>query len=170
MCSVLRCGLCCDICSCHQILKLNDQQSHEKFRKVRKMVSSILWRLRAFMPKLRKILTKIHAQKLESAWKLFVLEFREATGCSYKLSTINLVWGPLKCTKSNFNPVHVFLHFKSFCLVVLQLILASKLSEWEQFENFAANYQFRKKKRVKMTQKSDWCHCQAIKRCLWVSW
>ena len=64
--------------------------------------------------------------------------------------------------------MHVFLHFKSFCLVVLQLILASKLSEWEQFENFAANYQFRKKKRAKMTQKSDWCHCQAIKRCLWV--
>ena len=55
--------------------------------------------------------------------------------------------------------MHVFLHFKSFCLVVLQLILASKLSEWEQFENFAANYQFRKKKRVKMTQKSDWCQC-----------
>ena len=90
------------------------------------------------------------------------------TGCLYKLSQINLVWGPLKCTKSNFNPVYVFLHFKSFCLVVLQLILASKLSEWEQFENFAANYQFRKKKRAKMTQKSDWCHCQAIKRCLWV--
>ena len=35
-----------------------------------------------------------------------------STGCLYKLSTINLVWGPLKCTKSNFNPVHVFLHFK----------------------------------------------------------
>ena len=51
-----------------------------------------------------------------------------STWCLYKLSTINLVWGPLKCTKSNFNPVHVFLHFKSFCLVVLQLILASKLS------------------------------------------
>ena len=42
---------------------------------------------------------------------------------------------------SNFNPVHVFLHFKSFCLVVLKLILASKLSELEQFENRAANYQ-----------------------------
>ena len=70
--------------------------------------------------------------------------FSIATGCLYKLSRINLVWGPLKCIKSNFNPVHVFLHFKSFCLVVLQLILASKLSEWEQFENFAANYQCRK--------------------------
>ena len=43
------------------------------------------------------------------------------------------------CTKSNFNPVHVFLHFKSFCLVVLQLILASKLCKLEQFENRAAN-------------------------------
>ena len=37
--------------------------------------------------------------------------------------------------------MHVFLHFNSFCLVVLKLILASKLSELEQFENRAANYQ-----------------------------
>ena len=59
------------------------------------------------------------------------------TGCSYKLSTINLVWGPLKCTKSNFNPVHVFLHFKSFCLVVLQLILASKLSDLKNGQKIA---------------------------------
>ena len=51
------------------------------------------------------------------------------TGCFYRLSPINLVWGPLKYFKSNFNPVHVFLHFKSFCLVVLKLILASKLRE-----------------------------------------
>ena len=36
------------------------------------------------------------------------------TGCLYKLSPIKLVWGPLKCSKSEFNPVHVFLHFKSF--------------------------------------------------------
>ena len=36
--------------------------------------------------------------------------------------------------KSKFNPVHVFLHFGTFCLVVLQLILASKLSELKQFE------------------------------------
>ena len=41
---------------------------------------------------------------------------------------------PFKSTKSIFNPVHVFLHFGTFCLVVLQLILASKLSELEQFE------------------------------------
>ena len=47
--------------------------------------------------------------------------------------------GPLKCSKSNFNPVHVFLHFNSFGLVVLKLILASKLGELEQFENRAAN-------------------------------
>ena len=85
------------------------------------------------------------------------------TGCLYKLSTINLVWWPLKCTKSNFNPVHVFLHFGTFCFVVLQLILASKLSELEQFENFAANNQFRKQKRFKMTPKSIWYHCQAMK-------
>ena len=37
--------------------------------------------------------------------------------------------------------MHVFLHFNSFCLVVLKFILASKLSELEQFENRAANYQ-----------------------------
>ena len=47
--------------------------------------------------------------------------------------------GPLKCSKSHFIPVHVFLHFGTFGLEVLQLILASKLSELEQFENFAAN-------------------------------
>ncbi len=63
----------------------------------------------------------------------------QTTGCSYKLSRINLLFGPLKCSKSNFNPVHVFLHFNSFCLEVLKLILASKLSELEQFENRAAN-------------------------------
>ena len=32
--------------------------------------------------------------------------------------------------------MHVFLHFGTFGLMVLQLILASKLSELEQFENF----------------------------------
>ena len=89
-------------------------------------------------------------------------------GPSKLWSDKNCIWGPLKGTKSSFKPVHFFLHFRTFGLVVLQLILASKLSELEQFENFAANHQFRKKKRVKMTQKSDWCHCQAIKRCLWV--
>ena len=49
------------------------------------------------------------------------------------------LWGPLKCTTSNCNPVHVFLHFGTFGLEVLQLILASKLSELEQLENFSAN-------------------------------
>ena len=73
------------------------------------------------------------------------------TGCFYKLSTKNLVWGPLKCTKSNFDPVHVFLHFKSFCLVVLQLILASKLSELEQFEKRAENCLFADKIEVSQT-------------------
>ena len=52
-------------------------------------------------------------------------------------------------------PVHVFLHFGTFGINVVQLILASKLSELEQFENFAANNQFRKQKRVKMTPKSN---------------
>ena len=53
--------------------------------------------------------------------------------------------GPLKCTTSNFNPVHVFLHFETFGFEVLQSILVSKLSVLEQFENFAANNQFIKK-------------------------
>ena len=34
--------------------------------------------------------------------------------------------------------MHFFLHFGTFDLKVLQLILASKLSELEQFENFSA--------------------------------
>ena len=70
---------------------------------------------------------------------------RISIGYFYQLSPINLVWGPLKCAKSNFNPVHVFLHFKSFGLVVLQLILASKLSELEQFEKQARNCLFANK-------------------------
>ena len=57
-----------------------------------------------------------------------------------------LLWGLLKCTTSNCNPVHVFLHFGTFGLEVLQLILASKLSQFEQFENCASNNQFRKQK------------------------
>ena len=72
-------------------------------------------------------------------------KYRGPTGCLYKLSQINLVWGPLKCTKSNFNPVYVFPHFKSFCLVVLQLILSLKLSEIEQFEKQAENCLFANK-------------------------
>ena len=61
----------------------------------------------------------------------------------------------IKIKQSNFNPVHVFLHFGTFGLMVLQLILASKLSELKQFENIAANNQFRKQKKVKMTPKSN---------------
>ena len=80
------------------------------------------------------------------------------------------LWGPYKWSQSNFNSVHVFLYFGTFGLMVLQLNLASKLSELEQCENFAANNQFGKQKRVKMTPKSNWCHCQAVKMCLWVGW
>ena len=47
-----------------------------------------------------------------------------------------MVRGPLKGTKSSFNPVHDFLHFKTFCQVVIQFSLASKLSELHQFENY----------------------------------
>ena len=90
------------------------------------------------------------------------------TGCFYKLSPINFVWGPLKCSKSNFYPVHVFLHFKSFCLVVLTLILASKLSELEQFENWEANNQIARKK-MKMRPKSYRCCCQALEQ-MFLGW
>ena len=37
--------------------------------------------------------------------------------------------------------MHIFLHFGTFDLTVLKLILASKLSELEQFENFSENKQ-----------------------------
>ena len=67
------------------------------------------------------------------------------TGCLYKLSQINLVWGQLKCTKSNFNPVHFTLHFGTFYLTVWQLILPSKLSELEQFEFWTENCEFANK-------------------------
>ena len=36
--------------------------------------------------------------------------------------------------------MHVFLHFGTFGLMVLQLILASKLSELEQFEKFSSSF------------------------------
>ena len=35
--------------------------------------------------------------------------------------------------------MHVFLHFGTFVLMALQLILALELSELEQFEKFSAN-------------------------------
>ena len=53
--------------------------------------------------------------------------------------------GSLKRNKSYFNPVHVFLYFGTFGLVVLQLILASKSSELEQFEKQAQNCLFANK-------------------------
>ena len=37
------------------------------------------------------------------------------------------------------------MHFKQFSLMVLKWILASKLSEVEQFENWAENYQIASK-------------------------
>ena len=88
----------------------------------------------------------------------FLAVYSISTGCSYKLSRINLLFGPLKCSKSNFNTVHVFLHFNSFCLVVLKLILASILSEVEQFENRAANYQLASIKGGNEAKKTNQCH------------
>ena len=47
--------------------------------------------------------------------------------------------------------MHVFLHFGTCGLMVLQLILASKLSGLEYLENLSANNNFREQK--------DWkCH------------
>ena len=48
--------------------------------------------------------------------------------------------------------MHVFLHFGTFGLNVLQLILASKLSELEQFEIFSANNQLESKQEWKWHQ------------------
>ena len=48
--------------------------------------------------------------------------------------------------------MHVFLHFGTFGLEVLHLILASTLSELEQFEIFLANNNFRKQKEWKCHQ------------------
>ena len=45
--------------------------------------------------------------------------------------------------------MHVIIHFRTFGLEVLQLILASKLSELEQFENFAAKAPLESKKEWK---------------------
>ena len=60
--------------------------------------------------------------------------------------------------------MHVFLNFRTFDLKVLQLILASKLSDLVQFENFETINQFRKQKKGKITPKSNLYHCQALKK------
>ena len=74
-----------------------------------------------------------------------------------QLSNINFVYGHLKCTKSDFNIAHFFLYFRIFCLVVLQLILNSKLSGLQQFENWAVNYQLASIKGGNETKKNQ-CH------------
>ena len=51
--------------------------------------------------------------------------------------------------------MHVFLHFGTFGLDVLQLTLASKLSQLEQFEIFAANNQFKSKQECKWHQNQN---------------
>ena len=55
--------------------------------------------------------------------------------------------------------MHVFLHFGTFGVVVLQLILASKLGELEQFENLTANSQFASKYEFS----GEWLH--PIEKC-----
>ena len=88
---------------------------------------------------------------LQSVWQCqFSPALLYLQGPSKLWSDRNCIWGPLKGTKSSFKPVHLFLHFGTFGLLVLQLILASKLSELEHFENLTANNQFRKQKGEKM--------------------
>ena len=64
--------------------------------------------------------------------------------------------------------MHVFLHFGTFVLMALQLILALELSELEQFENWAENNQIARK-RVKIRQKSNQCYCQALEQ-MYLGW
>jgi thioredoxin-related protein len=60
--------------------------------------------------------------------------------------------------------VHFALYFGNFTLLVLKVILASKLSELEEFKNRAANNQIARK-RMKMRLKSNRCYCcQALKQ------
>ena len=81
-------------------------------------------------------------------------------GCQQLLMYFICVWGALKGPKFNFKPVHFALYFGNFTLLALKLILASKLSELEQFENQAANNQIARK-RVEIRPKSNQCYCQA---------
>ena len=64
-----------------------------------------------------------------------------STGSFIRIEVFKFRQKAIKIIKSDFNPVHVFLNFGTFSLVVLQLILASKLSKLEQFENWEANFQ-----------------------------
>ena len=80
------------------------------------------------------------------------------------------VWGAFKDPKSNFKPVDFALYFGNFTLLVLKVILASKLSDLEEFKNLAANNQIARK-RMKMRLKSNRCYCrQALKQMFWVEW
>ena len=70
--------------------------------------------------------------------------------------------------KSNFKPVHFALYFGNFTLLALKLILASKLSELELFENRAADNQIARKI-MKMRPKSNQCYCQALEQ-MFLGW
>ena len=54
--------------------------------------------------------------------------------------------------------------------MVLQFILVSKLSELEQFENFAANNLFRKEKEVKIIPNQTDAIAKLKERCVWLGW
>ena len=64
--------------------------------------------------------------------------------------------------------MHFALYFGNFTLMVLKLILASKLSEIEQFENRAANNQI-ERKRMEIKPKSYECYCQALEQ-MFLGW
>ena len=56
------------------------------------------------------------------------------TGLSTIIDVFYLRLRNIKDPKSNFKPVHFALYFGNFTILVLKLILASKLSELEEFK------------------------------------
>ena len=77
-------------------------------------------------------------------------EFRNYTGLSTIIDVLYLRLRAIQRPQIQCNPVHVALHFKLFYLMILKWILASKLSELEQFKIFFSKQSVRKQTRVKM--------------------
>ena len=67
------------------------------------------------------------------------------TGSFKRLGVIKFRLRAVKMQQIKFSTCAFFFHFGTFCVVVLQLILASKLGELEEFENWTANSQFASK-------------------------
>ena len=99
--------------------------------------------------------------------QLYVLFYLQ--GYQQLLMHFICVWGAFKDPKSNFKPVHFALYFGNFTLLVLKVILASKLSELEEFKNRAANNQIARK-RMKMRLKSNRCYCRQALKQMFLGW